>query len=242
MENEFNKHEIIWTRDKVSHMWDYFRTNKSYEDTYYCKMVGDAVINYTNSKIQICGRVLDFGCGSGVFIEKLLSKSISCEGLDISKESVDMANINLSNNPLFKGSTLSESLPTPFKDDSFDIVFLLAIIEHLLPDELAQTIEEIHRITKKDGYIVLTTANEEDLNASKIICPDCGSIFHRVQHITSWDQTGLTRFMDDNGFKCIECSPITFRGNSKLDIIRGFVSNIIKAKKRDLVYIGKKEK
>lgn len=68
--------------------------------------------------------------------------------------------INLLGNPIgFKYALLSdlESNPLPFKDDTFDSVTCLEVIEHLAsPDNL---IFEIARVLKSNGRMILSTPN-----------------------------------------------------------------------------------
>ncbi len=42
----------------------------------------------------------------------------------------------------------------PFDDGVFDLVLAKAVLHHV-PEDLDRTIKEIHRITKKDGYLVI---------------------------------------------------------------------------------------
>ena len=61
--------------------------------------------------------------------------------------------INL-DNKFFRGVDVIHDLdkyPYPFKDDYFDYVLCDNVLEHL--DNLIKTMEELHRITKKNGTI-----------------------------------------------------------------------------------------
>lgn len=50
---------------------------------------------------------------------------------------------------------LEETLP--FADDSFDVIFFLDVIEHLSAPK--KSLQEIRRVLRKDGYLVVTTPN-----------------------------------------------------------------------------------
>ncbi|MEQ9237480.1 methyltransferase domain-containing protein [Coleofasciculus sp. E2-BRE-01] len=57
----------------------------------------------------------------------------------------------------------------PFKDEEFDVVLFCEIIEHLLIDPVA-VIQEIKRVLKPNGVLILTTPNVSRLeNVSKMI-------------------------------------------------------------------------
>lgn len=42
----------------------------------------------------------------------------------------------------------------PFDDDSFDVIFLFGVIEHLNAPKIC--LQEIKRVLRKDGYMVIT--------------------------------------------------------------------------------------
>ena len=45
----------------------------------------------------------------------------------------------------------------PFDDDSFDVIFLFGVIEHLNSPKIC--LQEIRRVLRKNGYLVITTPN-----------------------------------------------------------------------------------
>ena len=47
--------------------------------------------------------------------------------------------------------------PLPFADDSFDMILLLDVIEHLNAPK--KCLQELKRVLRKDGYLVITTPN-----------------------------------------------------------------------------------
>ncbi len=100
-------------------------------------------------------RILDVGCGNGNFTV-LIGKACKAKeiyGLDISEKYIEMARkIGIK---VFRLDVDSEDFP--FKDNYFDAVFAGEIIEHLYdPDHL---LDEVYRVLKKDGILILTTPN-----------------------------------------------------------------------------------
>ena len=91
---------------------------------------------------------------------------------------------------------------------------------------------------------MVITDNEEDLEKSKILCPECGCIFHKVQHISSWTRTSLSSVMKDSGFKEIICKTTRLRGNGINGLLRHVLIKIqlfmFQKKQPHLIYIGKK--
>jgi methionine biosynthesis protein MetW len=99
-------------------------------------------------------KVVDIGCGDGNFTLKVKEK-IGCKriyGMDIYSPSLNRAKN--------KGITIKKvdlNKRIPFNDNSFDVVVLNQVIEHLFyPIKLLQ---EIHRILKLNGYALISTEN-----------------------------------------------------------------------------------
>lgn len=236
---KFNPHEAAWTSEKISHVWDFYSTQ---DNEYFSKRAGDSIIKFIKRKIPLDGNVLDFGCGPGHFIELLLEKKIYSGGFDLSLESVDAVRAKFGSDPYFLGGIQSSSFPIPIENNSYDVTFFIETIEHLLPEQINSTLKEIHRILKKDGYTVVTTRNEEDLNKNKAICPDCGCVFHRKQHVSSFSADSLSSIIASSGFSTVLCKPVLF-SITRLSWIRRLYSKYLRIsgeKMPSLLYIGKK--
>jgi len=102
-------------------------------------------------------RIVDFGCGDGVllFILKIelekYGKKVSVFGTDSSPESIAVAQ---KKNP---GGTFecNSVYNTGFPNDTFDIAVSSDVIEHV--DDPDKMIDEIIRVTKKEGLIAIST-------------------------------------------------------------------------------------
>lgn len=244
MGNEFHQHEIIWTPEKVGRFWDYFAYNKALEGDFFSSIVGDAIINLVSRYTDLKGNILDYGCGQGFLIEKLLKRNIFCEGLEFSADSAEKVEKKFRDEKKFKGVTLARDLPTPLESDKYNLVFVIETIEHLLPQWLDQTLRELHRLTKKGGLILVTVPNEENLEAKKILCPECGCIFHTVQHISSWTKETLVSRMTNVGFQQVVCKPTRLRESGRFSRLRHLsmlLAHKLTGKKLPhLIYVGKK--
>ena len=233
-------HEVIWTREKVDRFWKYYSTFEAIQDNYFSKQLGDTVIGYVKKYIHLAGNILDYGCGPGFLIEKLLRDQLSCWGLDAVESNIKIIEAKFDGNPYFKGAYYADKLPTAIHNEQFDIVFLIETIEHLLQDDLQAILKEIYRITKTGGRLVITTRNNENLDASKIICPDCGCIFHQMQHISFWTTHSLSNLMAEVGYKKILCTTTTFRPRTIWGYYKNMTDIITKHSAENLIYIGEK--
>jgi malonyl-CoA O-methyltransferase len=106
-------------------------------------------------------KVLDAGCGKGRFALKVKNRYPSCEmhGLDISKELLREVPEGIITK---EGSLIS----LPYESENFDAVFCIESLEHAIRIEKA--IEEICRVVRPGGKIIIIDKNIEKLGKIKI--------------------------------------------------------------------------
>ncbi|HWP47316.1 MAG TPA: methyltransferase domain-containing protein [Candidatus Limnocylindrales bacterium] len=139
------------------------------------------------------------------------------------------------------GARLSTFEAVPIDDFTADVVLLIETIEHLDDKALQSILHEILLITKRGGYIAVTTPNEENLAEHQVICPNCGCVFHTVQHMRSFSADSLSQVMQVAGFTEIVCRPTLFSRYPKLFRLLHRVKYKLKEKKfPHLLYIGQK--
>lgn len=98
--------------------------------------------------------ILDIGTGYGVYHVHLVHKAKLYVGIDVNEENLRHAKKDEKNSDLFLMS--AEALS--FKDDTFDVVLLIEVLEHIANDRKA--IKEISRVTKPAGKLILTAPNK----------------------------------------------------------------------------------
>lgn len=103
---------------------------------------------YTKEKV-----VLDVACGSGYGTEYLLRNGASkAVGVDISEKAIDEAKSKHSGE-----FHIMDATNLAFEDNHFDCVVSFETIEHLT--EYRKFLEEIRRVTKNDGIVIMSTPN-----------------------------------------------------------------------------------
>ncbi|MDD5070083.1 MAG: class I SAM-dependent methyltransferase [Candidatus Omnitrophica bacterium] len=236
------RHEINWTTEQVSRLWGYYADNPSYASQYFSNHSGQSIVNYIKNHVSIYDKtILDFGCGPGFLLDKLIKSGASkVYGLDFSRQSVDKANAAHQDKKTFKGAVCLDNLPSLFKDNTFDVVVAVEVVEHLSEDYLLEMLKEVHRILKPGGFFIVTTPNQENLESNKTICPDCGCVFHRWQHLRTWNVTLLKEYMESQSFLTRHIAstifgrfPIRFLYHLRHFFKKGFSYP-------HLIYIGKK--
>jgi SAM-dependent methyltransferase len=98
-------------------------------------------------------RVLDVGCGLGVYSGKFSQERATVWGIDPDPERVSQAKRSFPEVNFLVGE--SESLP--FEENFFDLVFLNEVLEHVKDDR--QTLQECFRILKPGGKAVVFVPN-----------------------------------------------------------------------------------
>lgn len=157
------------------------------------KVRTDKVSRYIKGIDNIC----DIGCSNNAYFLKKISNKIK-KGYGIDKK-VDKCTNNkliLIENKLLK--TL------PFKDNFFEIVTLIAVIEHL--DYPEYIINEVHRILKPEGLLILTTPTPESRKIIDFLTYKL-NLLSREQisdHKYYWNKSDLTSLLSKCRFNKIE--------------------------------------
>ena len=96
-------------------------------------------------------RILDVGCGLGVYVQHLSAFSSRVYGVDVDSDKVEEASKTLANIRVAPAESL------PFEDGFFDVVLLHEVLEHV--DDDARSVAEAWRVTAPGGHIVVFVPN-----------------------------------------------------------------------------------
>jgi SAM-dependent methyltransferase len=96
-------------------------------------------------------RILDVGCGLGMYVRQFRSFSAEVYGVDVDPEKVAQASRELPNIQTAPAEEL------PFPDDRFDVVLLHEVLEHVTDDRLA--LAEALRVTDPGGRVLVFVPN-----------------------------------------------------------------------------------
>ncbi len=101
-------------------------------------------------------RVLDAGCGPGLYAEELLAGGAQVTAFDESAEMVHLARQRLGADADVRIARLSEPLSW-LPDDSQDLVILALVLHHL--DDRVGALRELHRVLAPGGRLLLSTTH-----------------------------------------------------------------------------------
>ena len=100
--------------------------------------------------------VLDFGCGCGrvMIWNAAESNSISLYGTDIDAEAISWCQQNIK----FAQFNVNQALPPlAYEDNQFDLIYLISVFTHLNEEMQLKWLQELERITKPGGIVLITT-------------------------------------------------------------------------------------
>ena len=240
-DDNFEPWMIKWEEKHVKRFWDWQGQNPDKADLYFSNLLGDAILDEVERWITLSGVVVDWGSGPGFMVEKLLQRGLDTLAVDSSIGTVNLLKERFLGRPHFLGAEISTAEFMLTKIESADITLLIETVEHLDDKILSDVLSEIHRTLKPGGAVIVTTPNQENLKASHVMCPNCGCVFHNVQHVRSLTPDSLRETMLSAGFVELACKPTLF---SRYTFVMRHL-HLLKYKLKGeslphLIYIGKK--
>ena len=124
-------------------------------------------------------KILDLGSGDGAFVEVCKKQKIEAFALDAYSHEINFENDKI-----------------PFDDEFFDFVSLTSLIEHIFNPKII--LEEINRVLKKDGIIIITTPNFK--YSYKIFYDD-------PTHVRPYTKSSIERLLDFYDFEIVKTVP-----------------------------------
>lgn len=214
--------QMEWTPERISRFWDW---QSQYVETYFTYQFGATIAATLKRYLINRGSILDFGCGVGYLIPHLCALAPAIYGADPSEESIKRTNERLTGTPSFKGAFLIDELRA--RKLSFDAVLCVEVVEHLDDATLDTVLADIRALLAPGGTAIFSTPNDEDLSKSMILCPASGEVFHRWQHVRSWNRDSLPARLRAAGFE-IEKVVETNMAVSKAVSLVGLVKRVLK--------------
>ncbi len=178
---------------------------EAYSDTYYgpgdTKFIApiESVIDYFRAQrsrrisrmLPAAGRVLDIGCGNGRFLRYLAKRGFEAHGIELPGKAADRASE-------VRGLHIhvGESGSIDFPSNSFDIVTMWHVLEHLTEPKV--TLERVFRWLTPGGRLVLSLPNVDSWQSHVFK----GRWLHHdpPRHLVYLGPKALTRNLAEIGF------------------------------------------
>jgi SAM-dependent methyltransferase len=108
-------------------------------------------------------KVLDFGCGDGRYSFLMKEEGFQVTGIDISPRAIEKA-ITYRNSCKDERSEFfrQDSIPDDFPNDSFGVVVMLNSLHCLTHKERSNTLIQVKRVLKGNGYLFASVLALED--------------------------------------------------------------------------------
>lgn len=155
----------------------------------------------------ISGKVVDIGCHSGLFTEKIILKINPSEiyGIDISKKAIKKAKQRIKKGKFITG----DAQELPFKNNYFDAAFCLEMIEHV--DYPEKVMQEMYRVLKKGGYGIILIPTDNLLFKVIWFLWNLRYPVWKHVHVQSFPGNILEEMVKEKGFKIDRVKTFNFR-------------------------------
>jgi SAM-dependent methyltransferase len=161
-------------------------------DTYFRAV--HELVEHTGVAGRDMAQAIEIGCGEGHStkrLRELLPTHIDLAASEYVDHLVPIAQRHNPDVPISQESAYE----TPHPNEQFDMVFLLEVLEHLdYPDKALQ---ELSRILKKDGYLILGVPREPlwcalNMARAKYIT----RLGNTPGHLNHWSTTGIRAYVE----------------------------------------------
>jgi SAM-dependent methyltransferase len=115
-------------------------------------------IRSLDPKFPTPGRMLDLGCGSGWFMHSMRNRGWVTQGVEINASAAELGRKNYGLD-IFAGTLRQANFP----DGHFDYIRSNHSFEHIASP--GDTLDEIHRVLRPDGKVMIGVPNVDSLNA-----------------------------------------------------------------------------
>lgn len=159
------------------------------------------------------GKLLDIGCGTGLFLSifrKISNEKWKLYGLDINKENVKFAR-TLTKINIFAGNVQQAK----YKTKMFEVITVFDVLEHDI--NMKKTLKEIKRILKPGGLLVIQCPNYKSLMAK--ICAEDWDWWQVPDHAIHFSPKTLTKVLTDSGFKVMKISTWEDKNDFVLNVV-----------------------
>ena len=150
------------------------------------------ISEYTNTT----GNILDFGCGTGEFLEFVKNKGLNVIGVEPNEMARRKANAKID-------GKVSESL-SAIKTNSVDIITLWHVLEHV--HDLNNTIQNLKHLLTPTGHIIIAVPNPKSADCQKY--KTYWAAYDVPRHLWHFTQDTMQLLLHRNGLKLVDLKPM----------------------------------
>lgn len=236
MEN-FKKY--IWTDESTKNFWKFFTSQANRGSEFFSQKYCSYLVNYI-SKYGRNGKFLDFGCGDGFLLREISQCKNSILGREKALYGIDYGsepNLNIGSQIFIDRFDPSES-NLPYEENFFSTICAFEVFEHLPHEKLDFVVSEFLRIAKPNCRVIISVPNNEKLEMSHVLCPNCNHHFHKMQHLQTFNSKSLVNLFEKHNFKMVKV--IETNLNNYNSLLKRFASYFISYPKINLIGVFEK--
>lgn len=149
--------------------WFHKATSRSEEADEYSAGYWQSKVR--NAAFKLCqnktGRLLEVGCGEGIFLSNFLSsdRNISIYGVDKEPRMLEKAKNRLQGKGIVDANlALSDAINLPFENSFFDVVVCINVLFNMSSLEIVRkSLKEMSRVCKNKGSVIFDFRNGSNL-------------------------------------------------------------------------------
>jgi 2-polyprenyl-3-methyl-5-hydroxy-6-metoxy-1,4-benzoquinol methylase len=166
------------------------------------------VRNYTlNKKMGLInkyvsrGTILDYGCGTGMFLKTCVNNGWKCYGIEPDADALKLATHNGAS--VFANKTGLNTFDANFL---FDAITLWHVLEHLT--DLEETLNFFKAKLNSNGILVIAVPNHNSFDAK--FYNEFWAAYDVPRHLYHFDKDTVEMLLSNYGFKLVETKPMNF--------------------------------
>jgi 2-polyprenyl-3-methyl-5-hydroxy-6-metoxy-1,4-benzoquinol methylase len=156
-------------------------------------------LNLINSLIPQKGKLLDVGCGTGMFLNICRENGWKVNGIEPDSGARQIAEeINK--------ATIKTEILSSFQNDTFDIITMWHVLEHV--HLLNETVDWLKERLSEKGYLIIAVPNHESKDAE--IYQENWAAYDVPRHLYHFSQESIKQLFEQKGFSLKETLPMKF--------------------------------
>jgi len=148
---------------------------------------------WTVASLPIRGKLLDVGCGEGVFVNYARKNDFDAYGIDFSQDSIEAGKQLYALDTTYKCSL--QEVQDKTRITQFDVITSFEVLEHL--EKPADFLAEVARLMKKDGYVAISVPYRGKWPLKEFND-------YPPHHLTRWTERSLRIFFSSNNFEIVQ--------------------------------------
>lgn len=164
--------------------------------------IADLTKNIPKNRDEKAINVLDYGCGTGEFLQACQQKTWHIAGIEPSPEARTQAE-RLNNIEVFEDIF---SFATQNSEKTFEIITLWHVLEHI--HLLGDTLEKLYQLLADDGFLLVAVPNHASQEAGYY--KEYWAGYDVPRHLYHFTPNTMDRLMKTKGFEVVQQFPMPY--------------------------------